>query len=80
MSSLPDQEQIQQLQSQIDELQARTAYFEDTLQQLNDVVSKQDEEIRELHKIIQILNGRIKNLPEGDGEKHSLRDEIPPHY
>ncbi len=80
MSLQTDQKHIQQLQYQIDDLQARAAYHEDTLQQLNDVVSRQDEEIRELHKLIQILHGRIRNLPESDGEKHSLRDEIPPHY
>lgn len=73
-------ESILKLQLAIDDLQTRIAYQEDTLQQLNDVISRQDEELREQRELIQLLHARLKSATLGDDEKRSLRDDIPPHY
>ncbi|WP_020415113.1 SlyX family protein [Microbulbifer variabilis] len=73
-------DEIVKLVERIDELESRLAFQEDTIAQLNDVIARQDLDIRS-------LISRIREL----GEKYSAitfemqggakqQDEKPPHY
>jgi SlyX protein len=69
------------LQDQLIELQTRVAFQEDTLQQLNLVVAKQDQEILQLQHQLRLLAKRLEDAlfaqEEGAGKP---ADERPPHY
>ena len=74
------------LQARIEELEARVAFQDDSLQALNDVVARQDQEVSRLHRELAALAGRLKGLVEQMGEADSggyiasSADERPPHY
>jgi SlyX protein len=62
------------------ELEIKAAYQEDLLQELNKIVSGQQQQIQRLEATCQLLNDRIKSLStEGAGGGESI-DEVPPHY
>lgn len=62
------------------ELEIKAAYQEDLLQELNKIVSGQQQQIQRLEATCQLLNERIKSLStEGAGGGESI-DEVPPHY
>lgn len=62
------------------ELEIKAAYQEDLLQELNKIVSAQQQQIQRLEATCQLLNERIKSLStEGAGGGESI-DEVPPHY
>ena len=62
------------------ELETKLAYQEDSLHQLNAVVTRQQEQIDRLLAVTRQLQERVKNLPQDEGQQGSLADEIPPHY
>ena len=61
------------------EIETRLAFQEDTLQQLNDVIFRQQNQIDRLAAGIEALRGQLgeiaAKLPDEEGE-----DEKPPHY
>ncbi len=62
------------------ELEIKAAYQEDLLQELNRIVSRQQQQIDRLEATCKLLNDRIKSLSvvgSGGGEN---AEEIPPHY
>jgi SlyX protein len=61
------------------ELEIKTAYQEDLLQELNKIVSRQQQQIDRLEATCKLLNERINSLStEGSGTESV--DEVPPHY
>lgn len=63
------------------ELQTRIAYQEDTIHQLNQVITKQDADILQLQHQMRLLAKRIDELAlvqVGGGEE--ITNERPPHY
>ncbi|PCH62824.1 MAG: SlyX protein [Gammaproteobacteria bacterium] len=60
-------------------IETRIAYQEDTIQQLNDVVTKQQKQIDRLEDLSRLLTERYQNLntTETNG---NITDEKPPHY
>ena len=61
------------------ELEIKTAYQEDLLQELNKIVSRQQQQIERLEATCRLLNERINSLSiEGSGAENV--DEVPPHY
>jgi SlyX protein len=63
------------------ELQTRIAYQEDTITQLNNVVTKQDADIIQLQQQMRLLAKRLDELSftqEADGD--DISNERPPHY
>lgn len=65
----------------MDELESRLAFLDDTVEQLNSVIVRQDHDIRQLQQRLQDLAARMEDLgsagPEtSDGQQH----ELPPHY
>ncbi|TAK61301.1 SlyX family protein [Methylobacter sp.] len=61
------------------ELEIKAAYQEDLLQELNKIVSGQQQQIDRLEATCQMLNERIKSLSVEGGIGENV-DEVPPHY
>ena len=61
------------------ELEIKTAYQEDLLQELNKIVGKQQQQIDRLEATCRLLNDRIKSLSTV-GDSGEVIDEVPPHY
>lgn len=75
---------INELEDQIVDLQTRLAYQEDTLNELNRVISSQDQQILSLQEQMRVLVGRFRDMAEAANSNPSapasLVDERPPHY
>ena len=60
------------------ELEIKVAYQEDLVQDLNQIVVKQQRQIDRLEATCKMLHDRIKSLQ--DREQESDVDQTPPHY
>ncbi|MDX1497751.1 MAG: SlyX family protein [Salinisphaeraceae bacterium] len=70
------------LEDRVEELEAKLAFAEDTLQALNDVIARQDAEIVKLQRELRGHAERLKGLAsalEADSVNTAV-DEKPPHY
>ena len=61
------------------ELEIKTAYHEDLVQELNKVVSRQQLQIERLEATCKLLNERINAVSMGEN-RVSPSQELPPHY
>jgi SlyX protein len=61
------------------ELEIKAAYQEDLLQELNKIVSRQQQQIDRLEATCKMLNERIKSLSVESGAGEHI-EEVPPHY
>lgn len=61
------------------DLETRFAYQESTLQELNDIVARQQMRISELESLCRQLMERVARMGQ-DVFKGSAADEVPPHY
>lgn len=69
------------LHEQLIDLQTRVAYQEDTLEQLNQVITQQDADINQLKQQIRLLVQRLEDSLCTQGQDGELmQDERPPHY
>lgn len=69
------------VEAQIAELQTRLAFQEDTLNSLNDVISKQDTEICSLSEQVRALYRKIDDMTyDMEGTGNTNNQERPPHY
>ena len=69
-------------QVQIEELQIKYSFQEDTLKQLNEVVANQQKELLILKSEIRNMKSELQNLQETwqSSENMSNEQELPPHY
>jgi len=69
-------------QTQIEELQIKFSFQEDTLKQLNEVVADQQKELLILKSEICDMKSELRNMQEGwqTPESISKEQELPPHY
>lgn len=66
------------LEQRLTELEIKACFVDDLVEQLNRIVTRQQDEIARLQRELRELRGQ---LPDGDGAPfRSLRDELPPHY
>lgn len=76
-----NQAQYQHLTDELIELQTRVTFQEDTLHQLNMIVTQQDQEIRQLqlqlHTLAKRFDDSLFQQEQGAGK---VIDERPPHY
>jgi SlyX protein len=72
---------VSDLHEELIELQTRMAYQEDTIAQLNNVVTKQDADIVQLQQQMRLMVKRLDELSfaQTNGSEESL-NERPPHY
>jgi len=66
------------ISSRITELETKTAYQEHTIQELNDVIYRQQLQIDKVEIMCKHLMDRIQTLAETGGGEPS--NERPPHY
>lgn len=64
-------------ETEIEQLQIQIAFQESALSDLNDVVTKQDEELRVIRKQLRYLNEMLKRKDDGSSAPNN---EPPPHY
>ncbi len=67
-------------ESRLIELEIKVAYQEDLLQDLNRIVSQQQQQISRLEATCKMLNDRIKSISTEAQHSGEMTDEIPPHY
>ncbi len=68
-------------ESQIVDLQTRLSYQEDTLAQLNQIVTEQDSYIRSLQVQVQAMSKKIEEMSHSlDQREIKSVEERPPHY
>ena len=73
-------EEHQKLVARVDELETRLAFQEDTLAQLNDVITSQDAQIRALIGRIKEVTEKYQDLSFEVQKGLKPGDEKPPHY
>jgi SlyX protein len=69
------------IMNELIELQTRLAYQEDTIQQLNEVITKQDATILQLQQQMRLLAKRVEEISFApDSGADEITNERPPHY
>ena len=67
--------------SRMDELETRLAFQDDLIENLNEVIARQDRALAELERRVQALALKLSDLAESGGGGQSQSDhEVPPHY
>lgn len=66
------------MEEKIVNIETRLAFQDDTIQELSDVIYRQQQKIDQLEKTLQALLNKVQDLMEGGNEK--IVDERPPHY
>jgi len=61
-------------------IETKLAYQEDTLQTLNDVVSRQQMQIDQLERTCKLLLERLEEITKSGSPGESNGNEAPPHY
>jgi len=61
-------------------LEIKLAEQEDSLRILNEVLIRQTEQIDRLEALCRQLKERLDRVGDGNPEKFSLAEEVPPHY
>lgn len=70
-----------QIFPRIDELESRLAFQDDLIENLNEVITRQDREILNLVQKLKELEGRINDLAASAAAPGgSIEQEVPPHY
>jgi SlyX protein len=67
------------MQQDIEMLQVKLAYQEDTIEQLNQIVTQQQGQIQQLEKLTRSMLEKLKTL---QSQESAINDgvELPPHY
>ena len=73
-----DDDELPRILARLDELEVKSAFADDLLERLNDVVVRQQQEIDRLLREVTRL-AEQGAAAEGGGPRN-LRDELPPHY
>lgn len=68
-----------ELAERLTELEIKSSYAEDLLEQLNMTIYRQQQQIDSLILQVAQLKQQSQNAGQ-DGAARSLRDELPPHY
>lgn len=70
-----------ELEERLSELESQMAFQDELHGQLNDIVARQDAEIRELRLQLLGLSQRLKEIGESvPGQASDPAGEVPPHY
>jgi len=81
---MTDPKSTGQAQKAIEDLQSRLSFQEDTLSELNRVMSRQTGQIERLEQQLRALAGKYRDLRDavnqGEESGDTPADERPPHY
>jgi len=65
----------------MDELESRLAFLDDTVDKLNDVIARQDQEIRIMQQRLSEMVTKLDDIGGAEGQGGvAQQHEIPPHY
>lgn len=67
------------IEKRLIELEVKASFSEDTIEQLNLVIIRQQQQIDHLTRTLVHLCTQLPSAQGADGPR-SLRDELPPHY
>ncbi|CAM2989652.1 SlyX family protein [Vibrio rarus] len=70
---------IQQLNNKIDDLECKTAFQEQTIEELNDALSQQQLLITKMQQQMKFVVGKVKNM-DTSNLADSSEETPPPHY
>lgn len=68
------------MNARLTELEIKLAYQEDTIQQLDSVICRQQEQIDKLQQQFKQLTQAMASPDDANNGSTSLFDELPPHY
>lgn len=71
---------LQTLEERVTELEIKAAYSEHTIDQLDTIVTRQQEQIDWLTREVAMLRGRLHETLSEPQSVRNLHDERPPHY
>lgn len=66
------------MEEKIIDIETRLAFQDDTLQELSDVIYRQQQQIDQLEKTVYQLLGKVEELMQSGPD--DIVDEKPPHY
>ena len=66
------------IQGQIEDLQVKFSFQEETIEALNEVILRQQRSIDHLNEQISMLRSRIESISSGENQHQD--NEPPPHY
>ncbi|GLS26209.1 SlyX family protein [Marinibactrum halimedae] len=75
-----DSTMTKELQEHVYDLQARVSFQEDTIAQLDEVIHRQDQDIKRLSEQLAFVVSKWKDLEYWMQQKVPVTDEKPPHY
>lgn len=64
--------------ARLTELEIKASFHDDLLEQLNDVIARQQQQIDALQRELRALREQVRD--HGSGGPGIVRDERPPHY
>ncbi len=68
------------LENKLDRLEMLFTEQDQTIQSLNDIIAKQDSEIRNLQSEVKRINDQLTEVKNDFSESSNPADERPPHY
>lgn len=69
------------LVNRLDDLESRLAFQDDLIENLNEVVARQDQDLARLTLQLKALASKLSDISEaGDGPASPVDYEVPPHY
>lgn len=68
------------LQDRVDALEIKASFAEDTVEQLNQVIIRQQDELDGLKQQVVQLRVQVRTQSSESGGAASPRDDLPPHY
>ncbi|WP_315042864.1 SlyX family protein [Faucicola mancuniensis] len=75
------EEKITNLQNSLIELQTQTAFMENTIDVLNDIVTNQSQQLADQQRMLQLLYQKLNALPnDSQIQPFDLFADKPPHY
>ncbi|WP_251357847.1 SlyX family protein [Kangiella sp. TOML190] len=73
--------ELTQLQLQIESLETKIAFQDDAIEQLNQVITKQDAIIRKMEEKFLAIGEKLQDMQSQMPDKpFNPADELPPHY
>jgi SlyX protein len=69
------------LANRLDELESRLAFQDDLIENLNEVIARQDRDLARMALQLKALSARLNDMADaGAGQAISSEHEVPPHY
>lgn len=69
-----------ELSKRVDDLESQLAFQEQTIDELNQLVTQQSHELTTFKRHLQLLASRLSQMRDQQSENTTIVDEKPPHY